>query len=199
MITPTHVVINVALAHHRRGTAFLGDRLRRRLFVLGGLAPDVGLYVLTAAAAFYYPAARGLSLDETFRLVFDDLFYEAPPFLVAHNLLHAPLVLVALAAAGTWARRRTAYCRLGGALQAFALGCAVHTVLDIGVHHDDGPLLLFPFDLGYRFESPVSYYDPAHYGSIVAPIDLAITVVGLTVIAGVWVRRRRRARRPVDA
>ena len=86
-----------------------------------------------------------------------------------------------------------------GALQAFALGCAVHTALDIGVHHDDGPLLLFPFDLSYRFMSPVSYYDPAHYGSIVAPIDLAITVVGLTVITAVWVRRRRRARLPVDA
>lgn len=194
MITPTHVVINVALAHRGRGTDFLGDRLRRRLFVIGGLAPDVGLYVLTAGAALYYPAARGLSLDETFRLVFDDLFYNAPLFLVVHNLLHAPLVLAALVGVGTWARRRTPYTRLGGAVQAFALGCAVHTALDIGVHHDDGPLLLFPFDLSLRFASPVSYYDPAHHGSVVAPIDLAITVIGLGVIAAAWVRRRRRAR-----
>ena len=93
MITPTHLVVNVAIAHRGRGGRFLGDRLRRRLFVIGGVAPDVGLFVATGVAAIYYPVVRGLTLDETFRLVFDDLFYTAPAFVVAHNVLHAPLVL----------------------------------------------------------------------------------------------------------
>lgn len=194
MITPTHFVVNAGLARWRRSGAFLGDRLRRRLFLLGGVAPDLGLFAMSGLAAVYYPTARGLSVDETFRLIFDDLFYNAPAFIVAHNLLHAPLVLVGLAGLGTWLRTRTPRQRLGGALQAFAFGCAVHTALDIPVHHDDGPLLLFPFEWTIRLDSPVSYYDPDHFGNVVAPIDLTVTVVGLTVIGAAWVRRRLRAR-----
>jgi hypothetical protein len=195
VITTTHVVVNLGLARWSRTELLLGDRVRRRLFVLGGLAPDVGLFVMTVLAAAYYPAVRGLSLEETFTLVFDELFYEAPAFVVAHHLLHAPLVLAALLALGGWLRRTTR-ARPGGRLQAFALGCAVHTVVDIGVHHDDGPLLLFPFEWSARFISPVSYYDPDHYGAVVAPIDLAITVVGLTLVAGASARRRLRNHRP---
>ncbi len=194
MITPTHVVINVALAH-RGADKPARDPLQRRLFILGGLAPDVGLYLMTGLAAAYYPLAQGLSIEETFRLVFDDLFYTSPAFIVAHNLLHAPLVIAALIGAGEWAKRSTRLQRSGRALQAFGVGCAVHTALDIPVHHNDGPLLLFPFDWSLRFNSPVSYYDPDHYGSIVAPIDLTITVVGIAVIGWAVLRRRRSARR----
>lgn len=197
MITTTHLVLNVGIARWRRSDAFLGDRLRRRLFVLGGAAPDLGLFLLTGLAAVYYPAVRGLSLAETFDLVFDELFYEAPSFVVAHNLLHAPLVLVALLVLGRWLRLRTTRARLGGALQAFALGCAVHTAVDIPVHHDDGPLLLFPVEWSLRFASPVSYYDPDNYGAVVAPIDLTTTVVGLAAIVTtlLWRRRGRRSGR----
>lgn len=197
MITPTHVVINVAITRWRRAGDFLGDQQRRRLFILGGLAPDVGLYVMAGIAAIYYPTVRELSFEATFRLVFDDLYFNAPAFIVATSLLHAPLVLAALVGLGTWLRRRTTHVRPGCALQAFALGCVVHTALDIAVHHDDGPLLLFPFDLSLRFASPLSYYDRAHYGSVVAPIDLTITVVGTIVIVGSWLlrlRARNRAR-----
>lgn len=192
MITPTHVVINVVLAHRRRPTAAAtADPLRRRVFILGGLAPDLGLYIMTGLAAAYYPLAQGLSFEETFRLVFDDLFYNAPAFVVAHNVLHAPLVIAGLIGAGSWLKKTSKRQRLGGALQAFGLGCAIHTALDIPVHHNDGPLLLFPFNWSWRFDSPVSYYDPDHYGSIVAPIDLAITVVGVAAIGWVALRRRR--------
>ena len=198
MITPTHVVINVALAH-RGSDKPARDPVQRRLFILGGLAPDLGLYLMTGLAAAYYPLTQGLSLEETFRLVFDDLFYTSPGFIVAHNLLHAPLVIAALIGAGEWAKRSSRLPRTGRALQAFGLGCAVHTALDIPVHHNDGPLLLFPFDWSLRFNSPVSYYDPDHYGSIVAPVDLTITVVGLAAIGWVALRRRRSRRRGAPA
>lgn len=103
-------------------------------------------------------------------------------------------MIAGLIGAGSWLKRSSARRRLGGALQAFGLGCAVHTALDIPVHHNDGPLLLFPFNWSLRFDSPVSYYDPGHYGSIVRPTDLAITVVGAVTIGWValWRRRARR-------
>ena len=198
MITTTHLVVNVGISRWRGGRGrggLLAERLPRRLFLLGGVAPDLGLFILTGLSAVWFPAVRGLSLDETFRLVFDDLFYDDPVFVVAHNLLHAPFVVLGLVALGVTLRRRTTHGRLGAAVQAFGLGCLAHTALDIPVHHDDGPLLLFPLEWSVRFASPVSYYDPDHYGAILAPLDLAITVVGLSAVVIVWARRRRAAGR----
>ncbi len=194
MITPTHVVINAWTVRLLGGRGVAASKARRRAFVLGGLAPDVGLYTLSLGAFLYYPLVGDLSFAETARLVFDDLFYNSALWIVAHNVLHAPLVIAALYAVGRWsplARHRGA-----GVLRAFALGCAVHAAVDIPVHHSDGPLLLFPFDWSTRFASPVSYYEPAYYGSIVAPIDLAITVLGTAglVLLAVRARRARRAR-----
>lgn len=175
MITSTHVVVNGLVAARR------GERLAEPgAFVLGGLAPDVGLYLLSAGAAAWYPLTRGWSLRTTFAHVFDDLFFNDPVWLTVQNVLHAPLVLGALYAVG-----RSGASRGHARLRAFALGCLVHVALDVPTHHDDGPLVLFPLDWTFRVVSPVSYWDPAHFGHVVQPVDLAITLVG-----GGWLLRR---------
>ncbi len=130
-------------------------------------------------------------MRESLQVIFDDYFYSEPVFVIAHNVLHAPLVILGLYGVAQVAVRRGRP-RMGNGLKAFALGCAVHTAVDIPVHHNDGPLLLFPFEWSLRFASPVSYYDPDHYGSILAPLDAAITVVGGALIVGAWAMRRRR-------
>ncbi|MEZ4675136.1 MAG: hypothetical protein R2932_12925 [Caldilineaceae bacterium] len=38
-----------------------------------------------------------------------------------------------------------------------SLRLRAHTAIDIPLHYDDGPLLLFPFDWKTRFHSPVSH------------------------------------------
>ncbi|AXT85061.1 hypothetical protein C6I20_07590 [Aeromicrobium sp. A1-2] len=191
MITPTHIVLNVGLAKWFRARPIFADRSTRRLFILGGLAPDVGLFAAATGATAYLVISRGWSVRESFQVIFDDYFYAEPVFVIAHNLLHAPLVIVGLYAVALVAAGRGRP-RLGNGLKAFALGCAVHTAVDIPVHHNDGPLLLFPFEWSLRFNSPVSYYDPDHFGSVLAPIDAAITVVGGLLIVVVWAMRRRR-------
>lgn len=190
MITPTHVVINVGLARWSKTRKIFADRSTRRLFILGGLAPDLGLFTMAAGTTTYLVLGRGWSAGQSFETIFGDYFYSNTAFVVAHNLLHAPLVLLGLYAAGAAVRRSRP--RVGAGLKAFAVGCAVHTALDIPVHHNDGPLLLFPFEWSVRFNSPVSYYDADHYGSIVGPIDVAITVVGGALLLGGWAPRRRR-------
>ncbi len=169
------------------------DRSTRRLFILGGLAPDVGLFAMTVGATAYFVVGKGWSVRESLQVIFDDYFYSEPVFVIAHNVLHAPLVILGLYGIAQVAVRRGRP-RMGNGLKAFALGCAVHTALDIPVHHNDGPLLLFPFEWSLRFNSPVSYYDPNHYGSVLAPLDAAITVVGGALIVGAWAMRRRRRR-----
>ncbi|NNF53185.1 MAG: hypothetical protein HKN03_01960 [Acidimicrobiales bacterium] len=191
MITPTHVVTNAFVARRAAETEgvstkqILSDGPARRWFVLGGLAPDVGLYALTAGAAMFYPTVRGLSLQETFALAFDDLFFNDPLWIIVQNTLHSPVVLGGLTAVAALTSKKR--------LLSFALGCLLHTAMDIPVHHDDGPLYLFPFNWSLRFSSPVSYWDPAHYGRLVQPVDMAITLIGGAYLLYAWRRSRRRA------
>lgn len=193
VITPTHVVTNAFVARRsakREGVSSnltLADGPSRRWFVLGGLAPDVGLYVLTAGAVVFYPLVRGLSLQETFSLAFDDLFFNDPLWIVVQNTLHSPVVLAGLSAVGAMLGKKR--------LLNFALGCLLHTAMDIPVHHDDGPLYLFPFNWDLRFNSPVSYWDPEYFGRIVQPIDMAITVLGGGYLLHRWRQSRQRSKR----
>lgn len=53
----------------------------------------------------------------------------------------------------------------------------VHAISDIPVHHNDGPLLLFPFNFTLRYDSPVSYYDPNYYGVPFAIVEHCIDII----------------------
>lgn len=68
----------------------------------------------------------------------------------------------------------------------FAAGCGLHSIFDIAMHHHDGPLLLFPFDLETRFASPVSYWDFRYYARFLLPIEHAIDLA-----IGGWMLRKR--------
>lgn len=189
MNTITHVLVNASVDRVVRGrTTAERHPIATTPFVLGGLAPDVPLIALTLGAFAWFSGVRGWPAGETFDHVFRELFYVDPGWITAHNALHAPLVLaaglvVAAAARRPWPRPSR---RLGW----FLTGCAVHTALDVPVHRDDGPLLLFPLDWDLRFVGPVSYWDPAHYGTIVRPLELALVVAMAAYLLWPAVRRR---------
>lgn len=196
VITTTHVTMSGAVSRlaasdgdgpaARVARRLLPDGATRRAILWGGLAPDIGLAALSAGALVWFPLVEGRTVDATFDHVYRDLFYEDPVWVVGHNTLHAPPVLVVLLLVGLRLRGP-----LGRWLAAFAVGCLLHSVVDILTHHDDGPLLLFPFDWSTRFISPVSYWDPAHGGRVLGPIDVAITVLGGGWLASTWWRGRR--------
>ena len=181
MITTTHIVTNALV--NRRWPGLLAAP---RWFVVGGLAPDVGLTVMSVGAAVVLPRTRGISRDEALRIGFEDLFFNSKPWIAAANVFHSPVVLGALLAAsftmsGTKADR----------LRSFALGAALHTAMDIPVHVDDGPVLLWPLNWNYRFESAFSYWDRDHFGGWVAPIDIGITVLGGASLLRSFLKNRR--------
>jgi len=153
------------------------------MFAIGGFAPDVGLFLMTAGAAVYFPNAKDMSVREAMDYAFNTLFFEDPIWVTVQNALHSPVVLAGLLALGKVANSTK--------LMSFAAGCLLHAAMDIPVHHNDGPLVFFPFDWNYRFDSPVSYYDADHYGNIVAPVDLAITVLGGAYLGREWWKTRR--------
>lgn len=86
-----------------------------------------------------------------------------------------------------------------------------HSLGDLPVHHDDAHRHFFPFS-DYRLISPISYWDPQHYGRIVAGVEvlavwvatavsfpgvassigkgLMVTIAGLSAIAYVYIYAR---------
>ncbi len=72
---------------------------------------------------------------------------------------------------------------------AFLASMFLHACFDFPLHHDDAHHHFFPFS-DWRFLSPVSYWDPAWHGQIVASLELVLVAAG-----GAWLLRTAQARR----
>jgi hypothetical protein len=107
-------------------------------------------------------------------------YFNNPWWIAAHNIQHSPTIL-AIYAVLLWRFVDKVGTR-GHWWLSFVFGNMVHAVIDILTHHDDGPLLFFPFDWQTRFSSPVSYWDRAHYASQFVWVELGINVVLLVYL-----------------
>lgn len=142
-----------------------------RQFLAGSVAPDMPLLVLTVA----FTVDRRLKKSDQVWCgdEFNALFFSDPRWIISHQLLHAPFLLLLLLVVGGWLGSLRGQA-VGWKLLWFALGCAFHTAIDLGTHHDDGPLVFFPFDWKTRLHSPVSYWDARHGAKIFAPVEHAV-------------------------
>jgi len=187
MMTTTHVLMaaTAGVALKRQGRS-----LPMKWLVFGGVAPDLALLVLTGG--YMVALQQGwLPGERLFGPLYDTLYFTNPIWIAGYNLLHAPLVIAALIGAGVWAVRRGAL--WGAAMLWFGVGCALHTAGDIPVHHNDGPLLLFPFEWSVRFYSPVSYWHPDYYAAQFGVFEtlLVVAMLAYLLIPPLlrWVRR----------
>ncbi|MEM9568326.1 MAG: metal-dependent hydrolase [Cyanobacteria bacterium P01_E01_bin.34] len=174
MNTPTHFLIGAATVKFSRYP------LVTSAFLLGSIAPDIPLYLLSVSGYFHY-TNRGMSAAEAFRHMFNDLFFNDPVWIALHNALHSPLVL-AVTLALLWSSRD----RIGSLARwsfYFFLACLLHTALDIPTHVHDGPLLFFPLNWSIRFLSPISYWDPNYFGREFTYFELALDILLLLVLA----------------
>ncbi|MEB3360254.1 MAG: metal-dependent hydrolase [Synechococcales bacterium] len=130
-------------------------------FLMGSVAPDLPLWLLSIGGLLYYRYFLGWETAAAFQRMFDELFFQNPLWIVPHNVLHAPLVL--LAGLGiVWRTRRNIGSRSRWCFWFF-VACLLHSGVDILTHVDDGPLIFFPFDWQTRFQSTVSYWDDRHH------------------------------------
>jgi hypothetical protein len=134
-----------------------------RALLAGAVAPDLPLGLLTLGYLLDRRYLRPHLPDKTrCSPTFNYLYFHNPWWIAAHNSLHAPLP-VALLLLGGYLWRRTGW---GQQLFWFALGCGLHTAVDIPTHVDDGPVLFFPLNWRYRLPALVSYWDPQHGGRL---------------------------------
>lgn len=165
----------------------------RGAVLLGSVAPDLPVYLMSAGGLVYYRCVLGWENNAVFQHMFDELYFHDPFWLAAHNMLHSPTLLV-LALVAMW---------LTTDLQRsvpqwifwFLVACLFHGIVDVFTHNNDGPLLFFPFDWATRFPSPVSYWDPDYYGRYFAGFEICLDVVLLVYLFGCHGKLRLRLKR----
>lgn len=115
-------------------------------------------------------------------------FFENPWVIAAQQVFHSPLTLIVLIGLTFWLWKRSGNRRTGW---FFWLFCAsmLHSLIDIPLHVDDGPLLLFPLNWDLRFISPISYWDPDYYGNEWAYFEHTLDLV--LIIYLVWSYRQK--------
>ena len=179
MQTPSHLVIAAAASK-----AFSGVPTYSSAFLIGSVAPDVPLYVLSLVGGLYYTRVKKMTPQAAAELMFSKLFFKHPLWIVAHNLLHSPTLLLLLLVPLWWQESAAA-----SWLFWFLASCLLHTLIDIPVHHDDGPLLFFPFQWRTRFISPVSYWDRARGAGWFMWLEGGVVVALLIYLAWPWLAR----------
>lgn len=215
MNTPTHLLINWSVA--RPLAKWLGlKQYPLSAVLLGSIAPDLPLYGLVFSGAFWFGWVKQWPAKQVAQHMFDNLFFNDPIWISLHNLLHSPTFLGLAIMGVCW------FCRakqndqaalsdesaasdkiepakagfwkswLGG----FLASCLLHTAVDIPVHHDDGPLIFWPLQWSYRYMSPLSYWDPNHYGGTVMLFEAVLFFGLLGWLIYLW-QSQRNVREPV--
>ena len=161
MLTPTHTLLSCGLLTRRNSTA------RNVAVVVGGVAPDLPMFALFIWDRY----VQGLGEEQIWEGRYWTDAWQIPAA-IGHSLPIASVIL-AIGLAARWQL-----------LSFFALSMLVHIMTDLPFHNDDAHMHLWPLSR-WKFISPVSYWDPAHYGNIMHWVELALMV---TMMAVLWVR-----------
>lgn len=147
MNTPAHLLIGSALFSKQDNNRTLTAAL------LGGLLPDVSLYVMAGVSIFI--------LNISPNVVFGEMYFSDSWQLIfsIDNSFIIWGILLALAV-----KFKNAF--------FIALTCAalLHLVCDFGLHHDDARAQFWPLT-SWKFQSPLSYWDSNHHSFFVAPAE----------------------------
>lgn len=156
MNTPTHLLVGASLF------ARPGESARNAAVLAGALLPDLAIYVLWGGAR-----AAGYSEAAVWSVLYPDALWQT--LITIGN--SAPLY-AAIGVIGAVLRRP--------AVRLFALAALAHLALDFPVHAGDAHAHFWPIS-DWRFESPLSYWNPRHHGEIVRLVEMAFAVglVGL--------------------
>lgn len=120
----------------------------------------------------FYLWARASGMSE--RAIWRQGYFD-PAWQTLFDAFHS-LPLLALAALAAWRLRMQV-------AVMFLLAMMLHSLIDFGLHHDDSHRHFWPLS-DWRLASPISYWDPAHFGAIVAPLELLLVAAG-----GAWLLR----------
>jgi hypothetical protein len=163
MNTPAHAVFNLVLLGQKKQPQW------NPLIIWGAVIPDLAMF------GFYL----WMKLTDVPESQIWQVEYFSPTWQLLFDLFHSiPLALLGIGIMLYF--KRTGVALLFGSV-------ALHALEDLPLHHDDAHRHFLPLS-NFRLESPFSYWDSAHYGNILRPLELA-----LMAGASVYVFRRVRS------
>ncbi|WP_428545716.1 cobalamin biosynthesis protein CobQ [Profundibacter sp.] len=148
MNTPSHMLLGAAVfgrANQAKVTAAA---------LLGGLAPDISLYVMAGWALFVQNTPAGVVFGQ---------YYFSREWMQVFAYDNSFILWGALLGFGLWRKKPWVI--------AFAGAAILHLITDFLLHHDDARPQFWPLT-DWIFRSPVSYWDSRYYGNIVGPLEL---------------------------
>ena len=158
MNTPAHLMINLFVLGRKETPR------HHSVILAGAFLPDVPMFL------FYFVEKVVLRVPEYLIWSRDYYLPSWQNFIDCFNSL--PLIAVGLLISLIGKQR---------AAQLFFISMMLHVFCDFPVHHDDAHRHFFPFS-DWRFESPVSYWDPQHYGLMVTGVEIGIVLVCATLL-----------------
>ena len=160
MHTQTHLLISAAALTRP------GDRERNIAAIAGAVLPDVPMFVMVG-----YGALAGLTGEQIFG-EYDGLYW-TPGWQGAINGGHSIPIYLAILAIAFWLKRAW--------LKAFCYSAFLHISFDLPFHFDDAHAHFWPLT-NWKFMSPVSYWDRAHYGGVVMPLEIAGSLILIAIL-----------------
>lgn len=154
MNTPAHAVLNLLV---------LGRHQTRQLqlaVLIGALLPDLPMLL------FYFIAKVFLGIAES--RIWGELYHQEiwQIFFAVFNSI--PLIGLGLIIS----------VRLPSpAGRMLFLSMMLHVLFDLPLHNADAHRHFFPLS-DWRYHSPVSYWDPNHFGSIITAMEISLVIIG---------------------
>lgn len=153
MLTPGHAILNCAILSETRKKAPFTP------IIWGAIVPDLSML-------FFFLWNRFV-LGIPSKIIFGTLYF-TPEWMAFFDVFHSfPLIGAALVISRIKKLRRTTY---------FFASMFLHSLFDLPLHNSDAHRHFFPLSL-YKFNSPFSYWDPKHYGSIMTIVELILVVI----------------------
>ena len=157
MNTPAHLLINFGLLAKKQPTSVL------IAVGIGALLPDLPMII-------FYLYEKAINVPEA--IIWGEHYY-LPKWQNVFDAFNsipiaALMCLIAYRMKCTW-------------LLFLSASMLLHFALDLPLHHDDGHRHFFPLS-DWRFASPLSYWDPAHYGGIVMACEAILSLVAAVYI-----------------
>ena len=125
--------------------------------------------------AFYVYQRTVLATPEA--LIWSDSYFQ-PNWQLVFDLFHS-IPLLCLMALISWRAKAPR-------MLAFIASMLLHCLADLPLHHDDAHAHFRPIS-DWRFESPISSWDPLHHGRLLAGVEMLMVLAG----AGLLVLRSR--------
>lgn len=162
MNTPAHVVVSLLCLGRQDRAAVITP------LVIGAILPDAPMFVMY----FIERVVRGTPESVIWREV-----YHAPHWQNFIDLFNSlPLMVLGLGLSVVMNSQ------FGWLLFASMI---LHVAGDLPLHHHDAHRHFFPLS-DWRFKSPLSYWDPNHYGHIVSLVEIIGAIAGCVLLLQIY-------------